>query len=89
MRFSIPSSTSNLGQGKLNTPDFALVAEAIFANNFQFGVTSEGIMLGYLTQRHKQRQATAQWPEDTNRRADSYATQKENTVVSILIYLQG
>lgn len=36
---SIPSSTTDLGQSKLDTPDLTLVAQAIFADNLQFRIT--------------------------------------------------
>ena len=36
----IPSSTTNLGQGKLDTPHLTLVAQAVLADNLQFRVTS-------------------------------------------------
>lgn len=36
----IPSSTTNLRQGKLDTPHLTLVAEAVLADNLQFRVTS-------------------------------------------------
>jgi hypothetical protein len=39
MWVSIPSSTTNLGQSKLDTPDFTLVAQAVFADNLQFRVS--------------------------------------------------
>jgi hypothetical protein len=35
----IPSSTTNLGEGELDTPHLTLVAETVFADNLQFGVT--------------------------------------------------
>jgi hypothetical protein len=35
---NLPSGTTNLGQNQLDTPDFALVAETIFANSLQFRV---------------------------------------------------
>ena len=39
--YSIPGSTTNLGQGEHNTPHLTLVAETIFANDLQFGVSDE------------------------------------------------
>ncbi len=65
-----PGSTTNLGQSEHDTPDFALVAKAIFADDFQLGVPAidQSLIL-----RHEQSQAHAQWPGDTNRRADSKA----------------
>lgn len=71
LRAFIPSSTTNLRQGEHDTPHLALVAETIFANNFQLRITNVGLV-GVL--RHEQRQAHAQWPESTDRRADSNAT---------------
>lgn len=40
-RGSIPSSTTDLGQGKLDTPHLTLVAQAVLADNLQFRVTIE------------------------------------------------
>lgn len=37
----IPSSTTNLGQGELDTPHLTLVAQAVLADNLQFRVTSD------------------------------------------------
>jgi hypothetical protein len=34
----IPSGTSDLGQGQLHTPHLTLVAQAIFADDLEFGV---------------------------------------------------
>jgi hypothetical protein len=34
----IPSSTTNLGERKLDAPHLTLVAEAVFADNLQFGI---------------------------------------------------
>jgi hypothetical protein len=34
----IPSSTTNLGEGELDTPDLTLVAETVLSNELQFGV---------------------------------------------------
>ena len=36
----LPSSTTDFGQGQHDTPYFALVAEAIFANGFELRVTT-------------------------------------------------
>ena len=36
---SIPGSTTNLGQGELDTPDLTLVAESILADELQLRVT--------------------------------------------------
>jgi hypothetical protein len=40
---SIPSSTTNLGKGELNTPHLTLVAKTVLADDLQFGVTIEGL----------------------------------------------
>lgn len=40
MSLHIPSSTTNLRQGKLDTPNLTLVAQAVLADNLQFRVTS-------------------------------------------------
>lgn len=40
----IPSSTTNLGKGELDTPDLTLVAETVLADSLQFGVTIEGML---------------------------------------------
>lgn len=37
---NIPGSTTNLGEGELDTPDLTLVAETILANELQLGVTN-------------------------------------------------
>jgi len=34
----VPSSTTNFGQGKLDSPDFSLVAETIFADSFELSI---------------------------------------------------
>ncbi len=39
----IPGSTSNLGQSKLDTPDFSLVSQTIFADDLEFGVAVEAL----------------------------------------------
>lgn len=39
---NVPSSTTDLGQGELHTPDFALVAQAVLADGLQFRVTRRG-----------------------------------------------
>ena len=33
-----PGSTTNLGQGKLHTPDLTLVAETVFADELKLGI---------------------------------------------------
>ena len=40
----IPSSTTNLGEGELDTPDLTLVAETVLADSLQFGVTIEDML---------------------------------------------
>jgi hypothetical protein len=35
----IPGSTTDLGEGELDTPDLTLVAETILANELELGVT--------------------------------------------------
>lgn len=40
-RSIVPSSTSNLGESQLDTPDLSLVAETIFTDNLQFGIAEE------------------------------------------------
>ena len=39
----IPGSTTNLGEGELDSPDLTLVAETIFSNELQLGVPGMGI----------------------------------------------
>lgn len=54
----LPSSTSNLGQSELDTPDFTLVAQTIFTDNLQLGVArgrKKEKMLDRGSLRHKQR----------------------------------
>jgi hypothetical protein len=36
---NVPGSTTDLGQGELDTPDLTLVAETVLANELQLGVT--------------------------------------------------
>ena len=43
---NVPSSTTDLGQGELDTPDLTLVAQTVLADDLQFGVTVD--MLGML-----------------------------------------
>lgn len=45
----IPSSTTNLGQGKLDTPNLTLVAEAVLADNLQFRVTRKKVSWNVTT----------------------------------------
>lgn len=35
----LPGSTSDLGEGELDTPHLALVAQTVLADDLQFGVT--------------------------------------------------
>lgn len=35
---NIPSGTTNLGEGELDTPDLTLVAETVFTNGLQLSV---------------------------------------------------
>jgi len=37
----VPSSTSNLGQSELDTPDLSLVSQTIFTDDLEFGVAVE------------------------------------------------
>lgn len=71
----VPGSTTNLGKGEHNTPHLALVAEAIFADNLQFCISDRSGQWDCL--RHKQRQAHAQWPGNTDKRADSKAASRQ------------
>ena len=66
---SIPSSTTNLGESKLDTPDLALVAQAIFADDFEFRVTVIAqVRMDISDMKH--RQADAQWPGYSFKRTD-------------------
>lgn len=57
---NVPGSSTNLGQGELDTPHLALVAQAVLADNLQFRVTiEEKKQLGTDFTRHKQEHATA------------------------------
>jgi hypothetical protein len=42
---AIPSSTSNLGEGQLDTPDLTLVAQTILANELEFGVAAKDVRM--------------------------------------------
>jgi hypothetical protein len=46
---SIPSSTTNLGKGELDTPHLTLVAKTELADDLQFGVTIEGLGMDNTT----------------------------------------
>ena len=41
----IPSGTTDLRERKLDTPDFALVPQTIFADNLQFGVATKVVRI--------------------------------------------
>jgi hypothetical protein len=41
----IPSGTSNLGEGQLDTPDLTLVAQTILANELEFGVAAKDVRM--------------------------------------------
>lgn len=43
MGLDIPGSTTNLGEGELDTPDLTLVAETILANELQLGVPNRSM----------------------------------------------
>ena len=45
----LPGSTSNLGQLKLDTPHFTLVAQTIFAHDLEFGVAGVRLDGGFQT----------------------------------------
>lgn len=36
----VPGSTTNLGEGELDTPDLTLVAETVLADSLQLGIAS-------------------------------------------------
>ena len=38
-KYNIPTGTTDLGEGELDTPDLTLVAQAILAKQFQLGIT--------------------------------------------------
>ena len=65
----IPGGTSDFGEGKLDTPDLALVAQAIFADDFEFRVTVIAqVRMDISDMKH--RQADAQWPGYSFKRTD-------------------
>lgn len=39
----LTSSTTNFGEGERDSPDFALVAEAVFTGELQFGIESRSL----------------------------------------------
>ena len=39
----IPGSTTNLGQGELDTPDLTLVAQTVLSDELQLGITTFGV----------------------------------------------
>jgi hypothetical protein len=66
----LTSSTTDLGQSQLDAPDFTLVAQAIFADDLEFGITV-GAEVRMDISDMKHRQADAQWPGyDFFRRTD-------------------
>lgn len=67
-----PSSATNFGKGEHDTPHLTLVAKSIFADDLQLGISDQKCQ--WVCLRLKQRQAHAQWPGNTDRRADSKAT---------------
>jgi hypothetical protein len=44
--FHIPSSTTDLREGQLDTPDLTLVAETVLSDGLEFSITSYGISIG-------------------------------------------
>ena len=83
----LPSSTTNLGQSELDTPDFTLVAQTVFTDNLQFRVSvpsAQNVRQGDISDM-KHSQASAQWPGyETYRRADSNA--RDHTEMLVLIF---
>jgi hypothetical protein len=69
-RQHLPGSTTNLGEGELDAPHLALVAQTILADELELSVPVPPLT---RCPRHKRRQARTQWPWDVNtyRRADS------------------
>jgi len=69
---NIPGSTTNLGQGELDTPHLTLVAETVLANELQLGVTIiRTVSVFQFTFDLSREQAHAQWPVITDSRAAS------------------
>ena len=69
-RLCIPGSTANFGESEQHAPHLTLVSQAIFANGLQLRVPELGSV---MDKRHEQRQAHAQWPGITYKRALSKA----------------
>src|SRR5690242_7751342 len=69
-RECLPGSTTDLGEGELDAPHLALVAQTILADELKLSVPVPPLT---RCPRRKRRQARAQWPWDVNtyRRADS------------------
>ena len=80
----VPSRTTNLGESEHDTPHLTLVAETIFADNLQLGVAVTFIVRRMISDM-KHRQASAQWPGYTYRRADSNAVR----VLSVASFTLG
>ena len=71
----IPGSTTDLGEGEHDTPHLTLIPETILADDLKFRVPVAGRLV--RSHRHEQRQARAQWPGDTNKRAASKALRSQ------------
>lgn len=71
----LTGSTTDLGQGKLDTPDLPLVAETIFTDGLQFGIAGNkmprsvlspyGDCESHVSQRHENEHAQTQWYSQT------------------------
>jgi hypothetical protein len=60
---NVPSSTTNLGQSKLDSPDLTLVAEAILADKLQLGVPVSSAIVSLLLHYDLNRgKLMFQWP---------------------------
>lgn len=69
---NIPGSTTNLGQGELDTPDLTLVAETVLSNELQLGVTIILSQVSFrITNDLSRELALAHWPVNTDSRAAS------------------
>lgn len=44
----VPGSTTNLGQSKLDTPDFTFVAQTVFTDDLEFGVAGKDVRREFL-----------------------------------------
>lgn len=49
----LPGSTSDLGEGELDTPHLALVAQTVLADDLQFGVTVQPLLDTRYTAQHE------------------------------------